>query len=61
VGHKPLKLPMTKPVERLFVNVGSASSVGVQLLTKKTSRGMAAVVAVDTDTGRAKVSFVKLR
>jgi hypothetical protein len=33
----------------------------VALLTKKTSRGMAAVVAVDTDTGRAKVTFLKLR
>jgi Icc-related predicted phosphoesterase len=61
VKHRPLPLPMKKPVDRLFVNVGSASSTGVALLTKKTSRGMAAVVAVDTDTGRAKVTFLKLR
>jgi hypothetical protein len=52
---------MKKPAERLFVNVGSASSIGVELLTKRTSRGMAAVVTVDTDTGRAKVAFLKLR
>jgi Icc-related predicted phosphoesterase len=60
VTHKPVKLPMKKPAERLFVNVGSASSIGVELLTKKTSRGMAAIVTVDTDTGRAKVAFLKL-
>jgi hypothetical protein len=61
VTHKPLKLPQKAPAKRLFVNVGSASSTGIELLTKKTSRGMAAIVTVATDTRLASVTFIKLR
>jgi hypothetical protein len=45
------------------VNVGSASSVGVELLSKKTSRGIAAIVTIDKlDTGgQATVKFVPLK
>lgn len=61
--HKRLPLPMKKPASSLFVNVGSASSMGIQMLDKRTSRGMAAVFVVDNldDGGRAKVTFVPLR
>ena len=61
--HKPLKLPMKKATPRLFVNVGSASSIGLKMLDKKTSRGMAAIVTITPDGtgGNAKVAFVKLR
>ncbi len=60
--HTPLALPMKKPSSSLFVNVGSASSGGVQLLNKKTSRGIAAIVTVDKfdKGGVAKVEFVPL-
>lgn len=60
--HKPIPLPMKKPSSSLFVNVGSASSVGVELLNKKTSRGIAAVVTIDQlDAGGvASVTFVPL-
>jgi hypothetical protein len=52
---------MKKATSSLFVNVGSASSVGVQLLSKKTSRGLAAIVAVDpAGAGSARVTFVPL-
>jgi Icc-related predicted phosphoesterase len=61
VTHKPLKLPQKAPAKRLFVNVGSASATGIELLTKKTSRGMAAIVTVATDTRLASVTFIKLR
>jgi hypothetical protein len=61
VTHTPLKLPMKAPAKRLFVNVGSASSIGIELLTKKTSRGMAAIVTVDPATRLASVNFLKLR
>ncbi len=61
--HKPLPLPMKKPASSLFVNVGSASSMGIQMLDRRTSRGMAAIVVVDdvAHGGRAKVTFVPLR
>ena len=61
--HKPLPLPMKKPAPSLFVNVGSASSMGIQMLDRRTSRGMAAIVVVDDvdHGGRAKVTFVPLR
>jgi Icc-related predicted phosphoesterase len=61
--HRPLPLPMKKTSPSLFVNVGSASSVGIQMLDKRTSRGLAAIVVVDDigTGGRAKVTFVPLR
>lgn len=60
-SHKPLALPMKKPSSSLFVNVGSASSVGVELLNKKTSRGIAAVVTIDpAKGGKGSVVFVPL-
>lgn len=59
----PLKLPMRRPVDKLYVNAGSASSFGWQMLNKKTAHGMAAVVVVDdlANGGNARVSFLKLR
>ncbi len=61
--QRPLPLPMKRPSPSLFVNVGSASSVGIQMLDRRTSRGMAAIVVVDDldAGGRAKVTFVPLR
>jgi Icc-related predicted phosphoesterase len=60
--HKALKVPMKKGSPKLFVNVGSASSLGVKMLNKKTSRGMAAIVTIDTQKGgTGKVTFLKLR
>ncbi|HEY1097294.1 MAG TPA: metallophosphoesterase [Myxococcota bacterium] len=61
VTHKPLPLPQKKPSSSLFVNVGSASSGGVELLNKKTSRGMAAIVTIDpAKGGKGSVVFVPL-
>ena len=62
-GHKGLPLPMKKGAQTLLVNVGSASSVGIAMLDKKTSRGMAAIVVVDDigGTPTAKVTFLSLR
>lgn len=59
----PLKLPMRRPVDKLYLNAGSASSFGWQMLDKKTSRGMAAVVVIDdvAHGGNARASFLKLR
>ncbi len=59
----PIKLPMRRPVDKLYVNAGSASSFGWQMLDKKTSHGMAAVVVIDdiSQGGNARVSFIKLR
>lgn len=59
----PLKLPMRRPVSKLYLNAGSASSFGWQMLDKKTSRGMAAVVVLDdlAHGGNARVTFLKLR
>jgi Icc-related predicted phosphoesterase len=61
--QKPIKLPMRTASPSLYVNVGSASSYGWQMLDKKTSRGMAAIVTLDAldKGGRAKVTFLKLR
>lgn len=61
--HTPLKLPLRRPVDKLYVNAGSASSFGWQMLDKKTSKGMAAVVTIDdvAHGGNARVSFLKLR
>lgn len=61
--HTPIKLPMRRPVDKLYVNAGSASSFGWQMLDKKTAHGMAAVVVVDdlAGGGNARVSFFKLR
>ena len=61
--HKLLPLPMKKPASTLLVNVGSSSSVGIAMLDKKTSRGMAAIVVVDdiAKGGTAKVTFLRLR
>ncbi len=61
--HKPLTLPMKKPTPSLFVNVGSASSMGLQMLDRRTSRGIAAVFVVDdfANAGRAKAAFFPLR
>jgi hypothetical protein len=61
--HKPLPLPMKKPASSLFVNVGSASSMGIQMLDRRTSRGIAAIVVIDDveHGGRAAVTFVPLR
>lgn len=63
VRQPPIRLPMRRPVETLYVNAGSASSFGWQMLDKKTSRGMAAVYVVDDidNGGRARVTFLKLR
>jgi hypothetical protein len=55
---------MKKPTSRLFVNVGSASSIGLKMLDKKTARGIAAIVTINpVGTARAsgKVTFIKLR
>lgn len=59
----PLPQPMRAPSPSLYVNVGSASSYGWQMLDKKTSRGLAAIVTIDQldAGGRGKVSFIKLR
>jgi Icc-related predicted phosphoesterase len=59
----PIKLPMRTPSPSLYLNVGSASSYGWQMLDKKTSHGMAAIVTFDQldSGGRAKVTFLKLR
>ena len=59
----PIKLPMRRPVDKLYLNAGSASSFGWRMLDKKTSRGMAAVVVIDDieGGGNARVSFLKLR
>lgn len=58
----PIKLPMRTPSSTLFVNAGSASSYPYAMLDKKTSRGMAAIIHVDdTKSGKARVSFIKLR
>ncbi len=59
----PLKLPLRRPVDKLYINAGSASAFGWQMLDKKTSHGMAAVVVVDdiAGGGNARVSFLKLR
>lgn len=61
--QQPIKLPMRVPSSSLYLNVGSASSYGWQMLDKKTSRGMAAIVTYDAldKGGRAKVAFIKLR
>ncbi len=63
--HKGLALPMKKPSKSLFVNVGSASSIGIAMLDKKTSRGMAAIVVVDPGAdvadANARVTFLPLR
>lgn len=62
VRQPPVKLPMRRPARSLFVNVGSASSYPYAMHGKKTSRGMAAVFTVDdTKSGKARVSFVKLK
>lgn len=63
VRQKPIKLPMRRPVDTLYVNAGSASSYGWQMLNKKTSRGMAAIYVVNDieNGGKARVSFLKLR
>ena len=63
-SHKPLKMPMKKPTPRLFVNVGSASSIGLKMLDKKTARGLAAIVTIEpvgTTGASGKVAFIKLR
>ncbi len=54
----PLKLPMKAPVDRLYINAGSASSFGWQMNDGSTSRGLAAVVAIDG--GKAKATFFQL-
>ncbi len=61
--HKALALPMKKATSTLLVNVGSSSSVGIEMLDKKTSRGMAAIVVVDdiAKGGTAKVTFLQLQ
>jgi Icc-related predicted phosphoesterase len=57
--YERVKMPLRKPQERLYVNVGSASSYGWRMHDKKTSRGMAAIYVVDK--GKATVRFLKLR
>jgi Icc-related predicted phosphoesterase len=61
--QKPVKLPMRAPAAKLYINAGSSSSYGWQMLNKKTSRGMAALVTFDQldKGGRAKVVFLTLR
>jgi hypothetical protein len=58
----PIKMPMRRAVPSLYINAGSASSFGWEMLNKKTSRGMAAVFFVDdTKSGKARVTFLKLK
>lgn len=58
-----LRLPMRRSSSSLYVNAGSASSFGWEMLDRKTSRGMAAVYVLDDleNGGRARVTFLKLR
>jgi len=58
-GATPLKLPLKAPVERLYLNVGSASSFGWGMNDGTTSRGLAAIVVVDG--AGARVELLKLR
>ncbi len=55
----PVKLPMKKPVNRLYFNAGSASATPWGMLNGKQSYGMAAVLTVDG--GKAKMEFLTLR
>lgn len=61
--QKPVALPMRKPTTSLYINAGSASSFGWEMLDKKTSRGMAAVFVLGDikNGGKARVTFLKLR
>ena len=61
--HKQLTLPMKAATAKLFVNVGSSSSVGIAMLEKRTSRGMAAIVTFEdiSSDPKAKVTFLSLR
>lgn len=58
-GTTPVKLPLKAPVERLYLNVGSASSFGWAMNDGATARGLAAIVMVDDAGVRAEV--LKLR
>jgi Icc-related predicted phosphoesterase len=65
-GAEPLvvstKKPMKTPVGRLYVNVGSASSFGWGMNDGSTSRGLAAIVTVDSSSGGSgRVVFLPLR
>jgi hypothetical protein len=61
--HAPLKLPLKKPLSSLYVNVGSVSSGGMQLLDNKTIHGMMGLFTVESAGSEpaASVRFVTLR
>jgi Icc-related predicted phosphoesterase len=52
---QPLRLPTKKKSEKLFINVGSASSFAWTMLNGKVSNGMAAVVSVYEDGAKASI------
>ena len=55
---KKIKRPQKKPTSSLYINAGSASGYPWEMLSKKTSKGMAAIVTLSG--GKGKVKFVKL-
>ena len=62
ISQPAIKLPMRKALPKLFANAGSVSSYPYTMLDRKTSRGMAAVFFIDdTKTGKARVTFLKLK
>lgn len=54
----PIKLPMKKPANKLFINAGSSSGLPWAMLNGKQSYGMAAVVTIENKKGR--VEFITL-
>lgn len=57
-SKRRIKRPQRRATEKLYINAGSASSYPWELLNKKTSRGMAAIVTLKG--GKGKVKFLKL-
>src|SRR5690606_31610945 len=52
-GKEPVRLPVTKPLPSLYVNVGSASAFPWTLHGGKSAEGMAFVVTLSADGLRA--------
>lgn len=57
-GGKALPLPTRAPVDRLYLNVGSASAFPWRMNDGSTSKGLAAVVALKD--GKAKANILRL-
>lgn len=57
-SKRKIKRPQRRATKKLYINAGSASSYPWELLNKKTSRGMAAIVTIKG--GKGKVKFLKL-